>query len=366
MTEADPTCVVSGADLTSHQHPLGGDRGGELSAYTTLRVGGEATEIVVADTEERLRESVRESDRAGQPVLLVGGGSNMLVGDDGFDGRVVLIRTRGLTFQTSDCAGAMATVAAGEVWDDLVAASLAQQWVGLAPLSGIPGLVGATPIQNVGAYGAEVAETITRVRCWDRQTDGQRTFTADECGFSYRDSRFKQELDRYLILEVQFQFRIGEMSAPIKYAELARRLGVEVGERADAARVREEVLALRAGKGMVLDQADHDTWSAGSFFTNPILTAEAAAKLPAGAPRFPQPDGTVKSSAAWLIQHAGFAPGFGTGPATLSTKHTLALTNRGEAAAADVVALARTVRAGVEDAFGVRLVPEPNLVNCEL
>jgi UDP-N-acetylmuramate dehydrogenase len=236
--------------------------------------------------------------------------------------------------------------------------------VGIEALSGIPGFVGATPVQNVGAYGQEVAGVIARVRTWDRQRSAVRTFSAIECGFGYRDSLFKREPGRWVVLSVSFQFRLGQLSAPIGYAELAKKLDVEIGQRAPLAAVRDAVLELRRAKGMVYDRADHDSWSAGSFFTNPVL--DELTQVPDGAPAFPQPDGRVKTSAAWLIEHAGFGKGWGDGPAQLSTKHTLALTNRGQARAADVVALARHVRAGVEDAFGIRLVPEPILVGVSL
>jgi UDP-N-acetylmuramate dehydrogenase len=230
--------------------------------------------------------------------------------------------------------------------------------------------VGATPIQNVGAYGQEVAQTIARVRTWDRVDRTQRTFAAADCGFGYRHSRFKADPQRYLVLEVTFQLRQGDLAEPVAYAELARRLGVEVGQRAPLADVRDAVLDLRRGKGMVLDAGDHDTWSAGSFFTNPFLTAEQVAALPDGAPRWEQPDGTWKSSAAWLIEQAGFGKGYTSAAAgdrvSLSTKHTLALTNRGGATTEELLTLAREVRDGVEERFGVRLVNEPVTVGCAL
>jgi len=232
-------------------------------------------------------------------------------------------------------------------------------------LSGIPGSVGAVPIQNVGAYGAEVATLIQRVRTWDRAEGAIRTFAAAECGFGYRDSRFKREKGRHLVLRVDFQLPLGELGQPVRYPELARALGVEVGQRSPAARVRETVLAIRRRKGMVLDANDHDTWSAGSFFTNPILTPGQAASLPAEAPRFPAGEG-VKTSAAWLIQHAGYPAGHGSGPARLSTRHVLALTNRGCATTADVLALAREIRDGVRERFGITLVPEVNLVGVSI
>lgn len=346
--------------------------GATLAEHTTLRVGGPATEYVEATSEEQLVDLVRRADEAGTPVLVLGGGSNVVIGPDGFDGLVVKVATRGIENDASACAGAMVTVAAGENWDDFVAHAVGQEWVGVETLSGIPGLAGATPIQNVGAYGSDVSQTIARVKTFDRQTGKQQTFFGADCGFSYRDSIFKQNPGRYLVLSVTFQFRLGDQSAPIAYAELARTLGVQQGERAPLSQVREAVLKLRAGKGMVLDADDHDTWSAGSFFTNPIVDPDTAAALPEGAPRFPVAgqDDKVKTSAAWLIDHAGFAKGFTTpeldGRVSLSTKHTLALTNRGEGTADDVLTLAGIIRDGVAEKFGITLVPEPVMVGCRL
>jgi UDP-N-acetylmuramate dehydrogenase len=322
--------------------------------------------MIIAETESDLVAAVRDADAAGVPVLVLGGGSNLLIGDDGFDGTVIKVGTRGRDADVSSCSGAVLTLAAGEPWDDLVAETVAHGWSGLEALSGIPGLVGATPIQNVGAYGAEISQTLASVRTFDRQTGGQRTFAVADCGFGYRWSRFKAEPGRYLILEVTLQLPLADLSAPVRYAQLADTLGVPIGTRVDAAAVREAVLDLRRSKGMVLNPADHDTWSAGSFFTNPIIDADTAARLPAAAPRFRQPDGTIKTSAGWLIEHAGFGKGYGKPPATLSTKHTLALTNRGGAAAQDLLRLAREIRDGVRDRFGLELTPEPNLVGCDL
>ena len=337
-----------------------------LADHTTLRVGGEARCFEVARTERELIELVTDCDDRGEPLLVLGGGSNLLVADDGFPGTVVRLATTGLDADVSTCGGAAVRVAAGENWDDVVAYAVEQEWSGLESLSGIPGSVGATPIQNVGAYGSDVSHTITSVRTWDRLDRTQRTFPLTDCGFTYRSSRFKREPGRYVVLEVGFQLPLGSLGAPNAYPELARHLGASQGRRVPAAQVRDTVLAIRRGKGMVLDPADHDTWSAGSFFTNPLLTPQQAAALPDDAPRFPAEDGMIKTSAAWLIQHAGFAKGHARGPAALSTKHVLALTNRGSATAADLVGLAREVRDGVEDAFGVRLVNEPVLVGLDL
>jgi UDP-N-acetylmuramate dehydrogenase len=337
-----------------------------LAELTTLRLGGPPRRLVTATTTEELVAAVSAADDAGEPVLLVAGGSNLVVADDGFAGTVVRIATRGVRQESDTCGGAMVTVAAGEVWDDLVATAVERGWLGIEALAGIPGSVGATPVQNVGAYGQEVAQTIASVRCWDRVDRAYRTLAAADCGFGYRTSRFKRDPGRLVVLEVTFQLRLGDLGAPVRYAELARTLGVELGGRAPATAVREAVLGLRRGKGMVLDPEDHDTWSAGSFFTNPVLPADVAATLPDGAPRWEQPDGSVKTSAAWLIEHAGFTKGHGNERVSLSTKHTLALTNRGGAATADLLALAGEVRRGVQTRFGVRLENEPVLVGCAI
>jgi UDP-N-acetylmuramate dehydrogenase len=337
-----------------------------LSDHTTLRVGGAARRMIITETETELIEKVRELDAAGEPLLILGGGSNLLVGDSGFDGTVIKIATRGFDEDTAACSGAVITVAAGEPWDPLVSYALERSWSGLEAMSGIPGLVGATPIQNVGAYGAEVSELISTVRTLDRSTGQLKTLFPIECGFGYRTSRFKSDPGRFLVLSVTFQLPLGSMSQPIRYPELARALGIEVGQRAPAPEVRQAVLALRTAKGMVLAEDDHDTWSAGSFFTNPLISSAQARTLPPEAPRFNQADGMIKTSAAWLIERAGFGKGYGNGAARLSRKHTLALTNRGGATAADLLSLAREIRAGVQTKFDIELVPEPVLVGCEL
>ncbi len=337
----------------------------ELSRHTTLRVGGPARRILRATTEAELVRAVADCDDRGEPVLVVGGGSNLLVNDEGFDGTVVLVGLVGVDVIASHGGEVLVRVLAGQAWDGFVAHAVQQGWVGLETLSGIPGLVGATPMQNVGAYGADVAQTITQVRTWDRRERRFDTMSADQCGFGYRTSRFKREPGRHLITAVTFRLTGGTHSTPLAYPELASALGVQVGERAPLDEVRAAVLAIRRGKGMVLDEADNDTWSGGSFFTNPILSPEQAEQLPAEAPRFAADEG-VKTSAAWLIQHAGFHKGYGNDRAALSTKHVLALTNRGAASAADLVELARRVRDGVEARFGIRLVPEVNLVGIGL
>ncbi|WP_369824804.1 UDP-N-acetylmuramate dehydrogenase [Cellulosimicrobium sp. KWT-B] len=385
-----------------------------LAELTTLRVGGPADRYVEAHSEAELLEIVRAADEAGEPLLVIGGGSNLLVGDEGFGGVVVRDLRRGITVDAEDsCGGASFHAPAGQDWDELVARAVAEEWVGVEALSGIPGTVGAAPVQNIGAYGQDVAGVVSTVRVWDRERSRVRTLALGELAFGYRTSLLKRSMHvdagagsdddgpwypspRYVVLDVGFQARLGSLSAPVAYPELARTLGVQVGDRAPSADVRAAVLALRARKGMLLDGAgpdvdpaagpDHDRWSAGSFFTNPVVPAEQADLLPAEAPRYPVRTATptrttgpslggidptlVKTSAAWLIEHAGFTKGFGVhGPsslARLSTKHTLALTNRGGASAEDVVELARAVRDGVVEAFGVELVPEPVLVGVAL
>jgi UDP-N-acetylmuramate dehydrogenase len=340
-----------------------------LSEYTTLRLGGPARRVVVAETTDELVAQVRKLDEEGEPVLLVGGGSNLVVGDAGFDGTVVRIATTGWSDD-------FRTVAAGQDWDAYVAATVAAGLGGLECLSGIPGCAGATPIQNVGAYGCETSQVLESVEVYDRRAGEVRTLTADDLGFAYRTSVLKGT-DSGVVLSVRFRLSDDGLSAPVRYAELARTLGVEIGDRVPAGQAREAVLSLRRGKGMVLDPDDRDTWSAGSFFTNPIVAdADVAAVLDriadvvgpeVAVPRYPA-DGGVKLSAAWLIERAGFAKGHAGpgGRVSLSTKHTLALTNRGDATTDDLLALAREVRDGVRERFGVELRPEPLLVNCAL
>lgn len=350
-----------------------------LSELTTAAVGGPAGNYLVAGTEADIIEAVRSADTAGEKLLIIGGGSNLLVSDDGYPGTVLKIASEGFTVTAEDsCGGVSVVVQAGHNWDALVEHSVLHAWSGLEALSGIPGATGATPVQNVGAYGADVSQTIAAVRTWDRELNAVQTFTNSELKFGYRDSILKRTTvdgsPRYVVLTVEFQLPLGRMSAPIRYAELARVLGVEAGKRTYANDVRREVLRLRASKGMVLDPADRDTYSTGSFFTNPIVSTELAAGLPENAPRFPAgTDGLVKLSAAWLIDQAGFGKGFGIEPgsvsggrASLSTKHTLAITNRGSASAADMVAVARAVRAGVVERFGIELHPEPLLIGVAL
>jgi UDP-N-acetylmuramate dehydrogenase len=332
----------------------------ELAPLTTLRLGGPARRFVTADTQDELVAAIREADAAGDPLLVLAGGSNVVIADEGFPGVVVHVATRGIERD-----GDALRVQAGEPWDPLVARTVAEGLQGFECLSGIPGSAGATPIQNVGAYGQDVAETVTSVRVLDRATGEVAELDAAQCGFEYRHSVFKHR-ERWVVLEVAFRMREQRESGPLRYAELARALGVPVGGTAPLADVREAVLALRRGKGMVVDPGDPDSVSAGSFFTNPILTPEEFAALEARAesppPAFPEPDGRIKTSAAWLIQHAGFHRGDGNGRVGISGKHTLALVNRGGATTAELVALARTIAAGVAERYGVRLVPEPVFV----
>jgi UDP-N-acetylmuramate dehydrogenase len=339
-----------------------------LAELTTLRLGGPARSVLEVETESDFVDAVRIADEAGDPVLIVAGGSNLVVADEGFDGTVVVVRTMGVDVSDDACGGLAVTVQAGEPWDDLVARAVEAGWLGIEALSGIPGSSGATPIQNVGAYGQEVGQTIASVRTFDRYEREFRTFPAASCGFGYRTSVFKHDAPRFAVLSVTFQFRRGGLGLPIAYAQLAEALDVEVGARVPTSDVRAAVLDLRRSKGMVLDAADHDTWSAGSFFTNPVLHEGSASALPDDAPSYPQADGSVKTSAAWLIEHAGFGRGH-LGPGgrvALSAKHTLALTNRGTGTTEDLLGLAREIRNGVRERFGVDLVPEPTLVGCRL
>ncbi|MFD7240811.1 UDP-N-acetylmuramate dehydrogenase [Streptomyces massasporeus] len=343
-----------------------------LAPLTTFRLGGPATRLVTATTDDEVIAAVREADETGTPLLLIGGGSNLVIGDKGFDGTALVLATKGYTLD-----GTSLELAAGEVWTDAVARTVEAGLAGIECLAGIPGSAGATPIQNVGAYGQEVSSTITEVVAYDRRTGETVTLANEDCAFSYRHSRFKSDPERYVVLRVRFSLEDAEgLSAPLRYAETARALGMEAGDRVPLASARETVLKLRAGKGMVLDPEDHDTWSAGSFFTNPILTdteftafrARVRERLGDGVepPAYPAGEGHTKTSAAWLIDKSGFTKGYGEGPARISTKHTLALTNRGSATTEDLLALAREVVAGVHEAFGITLVNEPVTVGVSL
>lgn len=338
-----------------------------LRELTTLRLGGRPRRLVETGTEAELVAAVREAD-AGEPMLVLAGGSNVVVADEGFPGTVVRVLSRGIERREAD--GRMVlTAQAGEPWEPFVERCVDEGLAGVESLAGIPGSIGATPIQNVGAYGQEVAEIVTGIRVLDREGDVVEDLPAAAAGFAYRSSAFKRTPGRWVVLAVTFALERRALSGPIEYAELARTLDVRPGEGAPLAEVRDAVLRLRRGKGMVVDPEDPDSVSAGSFFTNPVLEAQAFAALEERAgdgarpPRFPEPDGRVKTSAAWLIERAGFTRGYGNPDGiAISGKHTLALVNRGHGTTAELVALAREIAAGVRERFGVELVPEPVLV----
>ncbi len=345
-----------------------------LADYTTIGLGGPARDFVRASTTQELIEAVRAADASGEPVLILGGGSNLVVADEGFAGTVVQVATQGFGVRRG-----LVTVAAGEDWDAVVARSVAAGLAGLECLSGIPGLAGATPIQNVGAYGQEVSQTIAQVRVYDRRSGEILNLRNEQCGFAYRTSKFKvaQPSSPPVILSVSFKLAEQPRSAPVRYPELAGALGVDVGDQVESTEVRAAVIELRQRKGMVIDAADPDTRSVGSFFVNPVLDAAALAAVEASArarcgpqtrvPRFDAGDGRVKVPAAWLIERAGFGKGYHSGDgARISAKHTLALVNSGSASTAGLMALAREIRDGVRDAFGVSLTAEPVLVGVAL
>jgi len=327
-----------------------------LAPLTTLRLGGPAKRLVPVESETVLVDAVREVDASGEPLLVLAGGSNLVLPDAGWPGVVVHVRTGGVVGVDG-----VLEVQAGESWDDLVAATVADGLAGFECLSGIPGSVGATPIQNVGAYGQEVAASIRSVRVLDRTTGAVSELPPAECGFGYRTSAFKRS-DRWVVLAVTFALRRSAASQPLRYAELARALEVEPGATAALDEVRAAVLALRRGKGMVIDQADPDTVSAGSFFMNPILDVDAYARLDPAPPAFPQADGRIKTSAAWLIERSGFRKGYARGRVAISSKHALALVNRGGATTQELLALAREIAGGVRERFGVELEPEPTIL----
>ena len=336
---------------------------------TTLRVGPVARRVITCVTTEQIVETVRALDCARQePVLVLGGGSNVVIADGLTDLTVVRLASPEIVIDSP-----LLRAQAGADWDRVVEAAVTAGLGGLECLSGIPGSAGATPVQNVGAYGVEVADCLTRVRLLDRRSGEVAWVPAAELGFGYRHSVLKSPAPGSkgaVVLEVEFRLDPSGRSAALRYGELAAALGVAPGERADPARVRAAVITQRAGKGMVLDADDPDTWSVGSFFTNPVVTTEQfdelAGTLGIPVPHYSAPDG-VKLAAGWLVEHAGFGKGYpGAGACRLSTKHALALTNRGGARSADVLGLARVVRDGVRAAFGVTLVPEPVLVGCSL
>jgi UDP-N-acetylmuramate dehydrogenase len=341
-----------------------------LAPLTTLRVGPVARRVITCTSTEQVVTTLRQLDGEGcGPLLVLAGGSNLVIAETLSDLTVVRLANDSITVE-----GNIVRAEAGAVWDDVVVAAVAAGLGGLECLSGIPGSAGATPVQNVGAYGSEVADTITRVRLLDRRSGAVRWAPPRDLGFGYRTSVLKHS-DAGIVLEVEFALDASGRSAPLRYTELVAALNATAGESADPATVRDAVLGLRARKGMVLDPADHDTWSVGSFFTNPVVAQEFYEELANSAsgagravPHYPAPDG-VKLAAGWLVEQAGFGKGYpdvATAPCRLSTKHALALTNRGGATAAEVISLARTVRDGVRDVFGVTLTPEPVLVGCSL
>jgi UDP-N-acetylmuramate dehydrogenase len=325
-----------------------------LADLTTLVVGGPIERLVEVTDAGELVAAVRDADEARRPLLVLGGGSNVVGPDEGWPGDVVAVRSRGIAR-----VGDALTVQAGEPWDDLVAYTVQNELAGIEALSGIPGSTGATPVQNVGAYGQEVAQTITAVRIYDRAEKSERVLAPAECGFGYRDSRLKREPSRFVVLDVTFALEAGTRSRPVGYAELARKLGVELGDTAPLGAVRDAVIELRRGKGMVLDPGDPDSRSAGSFFTNPIVPRDRAVD---GCPSWPAGDGAVKLSAAWLVQSAGFGRGTRQGNVGTSSRHSLALTTEPGATATELMAFADRVIEAVRERFGVTLVPEPTTV----
>jgi UDP-N-acetylmuramate dehydrogenase len=329
-----------------------------FAELTTFRIGGSIGAFAMAESDAEIIEAARDG------AMFIGGGSNLLVSDDACPQTVVRIATMGIEVQR-DGDRVIVEAAAGESWDDLVLFAVENGWSGIEAMSGIPGLVGATPIQNVGAYGQDVSQVISHLSVLDTATMQVESLTGADCSFAYRGSRFKGD-DRFVILSAAFALH-SDATSTVRYAELANALEVSIGDDAEAADVRDAVLALRRGKGMVIDPSDADTRSAGSFFTNPIVTAEQATALDGSCPRYPSATG-VKLSAAWLIEQAGITKGWSLdGRARVSTKHTLALVNgSGDASAADVIELARAIRDRVQDAFGVTLEVEPRLVGCEL
>jgi UDP-N-acetylmuramate dehydrogenase len=339
----------------------------DLSRHTTLRLGGFASRLATATHQNELVEIIRATPG---DLFVLAGGSNVVIGDSGVVSTVVLVRSTGIA-ASGVGPEVLLTVEAGQPWDDVVALCVAEGLSGIECLSGIPGSSGATPIQNVGAYGQDVSETIHSVRVLDRPRDEVLELSPSECGFAYRTSRFKHQ-ERFVVLAATFELRRDPLSAPIRYAELARALDCELGARVPLSQVRAAVLALRASKGMVLDPTDPDTYSVGSFFTNPVLPAADFAVLRDRAgtapPSWPGADGSIKVSAAWLIEQAGFGKGYDGGHhgVAVSSKHTLALTNRGTGTTEALLALAREIRDGVVKAFDVELHPEPVLVGCRL
>jgi UDP-N-acetylmuramate dehydrogenase len=347
-----------------------------LAPLTTLGLGGLASRMAVVSDEGELVEAILQADSAGQEVFVLGGGSNVVVADEGFQGLVVRVASRGVTVEGRGSKVGL-DVAAGEDWDALVERTVSEGWSGLESLAGIPGLVGGAPIQNVGAYGHEVKETIAGVRAFDRERRLFVDLPKEACAFGYRTSLFRGER-RYLVTRVRFELDVSPGSAPVLYAELARALGLPEGRRAPASEVLSAVRALRRSKGMLIDPSDPDSASVGSFFVNPTLTRSELDALEQriaeggmlregeAVPRFRVPDGRFKIPAAWLVERAGFPKGYGSGRVGVSTKHTLALVHRGQGTTRELLELAREIRRGVASRFGVELHPEPVFLGCEL
>ena len=342
------------------------ERNVPLAPLTTLGIGGPARLFVRAETVDEIREAIAWAASQNEPLFVLGGGSNLLIADEGFDGLVLQIDLRGITIRSESLEVVMVYVAAGERWDDFVAFAVMRGWAGIECLSGIPGLTGATPIQNVGAYGQDVSETIVRVEAIECDTGRVVTFTNWECGFGYRQSIFKSSAkDRYIVAGVTFRLTPGGAAA-IRYPELQTYLDEHEIDVSDLRGVRSAVIAIRKRKGMVLDATDPDTRSDGSFFMNPIVTQSTLDEivLRAGTknvPHFPSGD-QIKLSAAWLIEHAGFHKGFAHGNVGLSSKHTLAVINRGGGTAREVLELVAMIQGGVREEFGVEIQPEPNFI----
>jgi UDP-N-acetylmuramate dehydrogenase len=338
-----------------------------VAPLTTLRLGPVASRLITCDTTDKVVDVLRElpADDPAERTLVLAGGSNVVIADDLTDLTVVRLANTEITVL-----GDVVRAEAGAAWDDVVVTSLAHGLGGLECLSGIPGSAGATPVQNVGAYGVEVSDVISRIRLLDRRSGDVRWVQPDALRFGYRTSALKNSSDA-VVLEVEFALDAGDRSAPLRYGELVSALGVEAGSRAEPTRVRDEVLALRGRKGMVLAEGDHDTWSVGSFFTNPVVSAadfaRVSAQVDGPVPNYPAPGG-VKLAAGWLVERSGFGRGYPgeAASARLSTKHALAVTNRGTATTEDLLSLARTVRDGVRSAFGIELTPEPILIGCAL
>jgi UDP-N-acetylmuramate dehydrogenase len=336
-----------------------------LAALTTLRLGGPAARLFDIQHEQELVEAIRDAEAQGMPLFVLGKGSNVVVADDGFPGLVVRMATRGIAVRR-ESGRVVVDVAAGENWDDLVAGGLDEGWSGIASMSGIPGLVGATPIQNVGAYGQEVSDSIARVRAYDRVARAFVEIDAPACRFAYRTSVFKKS-ERWIVTSVCLVLELGSEDT-VRYGELARALSIPEGTRVASQTVRETVIALRRAKGMVLDADEPESVSVGSFFVNPIVDTtmleNIAARAGVAPPSFDSGNGRHKVAAAWLVERAGFVKGWGMGRVGISRKHALALVNRGGATTSELLTLARAVRDGVAARFGVTLEPEPVLVGC--